>query len=98
MAGNDPADPLLSPLFARLAGLPPTLIQVGTDEILHDDALRLHAALTLAGGTVTLERWQAMIHAWQAFGPMIPEAETAIEAVGAFAAPFLRPTDGQSRD
>lgn len=83
--GRDPADPQLSPLFGRLEGLPPMLIQVGDNEILLDDAQRLHAALTAVDGIVTLERWQAMIHAWHAFRSMIPEGDAAITAIGDFA-------------
>ncbi len=79
------ADPRVSPLFADLSGLPRTLIQVGDDEILRDDATRLYERMTAAGGTVTLETWEAMVHAWHAFRAMLPEAGDAIRRAGAFA-------------
>jgi acetyl esterase/lipase len=41
LAGTDPADPLASPIFADLSGLPPLLIQAGSHEVLLDDATRL---------------------------------------------------------
>jgi alpha/beta hydrolase fold len=41
LAGRDPKTPLASPLYANLAGLPPLLLQVGSAEILLDDAVRV---------------------------------------------------------
>lgn len=78
------ADPRVSPLFADLSGLPRTLIQVGDDEILRDDATGLYERMTAAGGMVTLETWEAMVHAWHAFRAMLPEAKEAIRRAGAF--------------
>ena len=78
------ADPRVSPLFARLDGLPDTFIQVGDSEILLDDAVRLHDRLASAGVDVTLERWEMMIHAWHAFGGFIPEAKLATATAAAF--------------
>jgi acetyl esterase/lipase len=47
--------PLVSPLRADLHGLPPVLIQAGTDELLHPQALALHEALQAAGVDVRCE-------------------------------------------
>lgn len=88
---HDPRDPLLSPLFGDLAGLPPCLIQCGSDEILRDDSVRLHRALTQAGVASELEVWTKMPHAFQAFAPLIPEAVTALDRI----ASFLRATMGE---
>lgn len=80
----DPRSPLASPLFADLHGLPPLLIQVGTEEILLDDATRLAERAEAAGVEVTLEVWEGMWHIFPAFAAEIPEGQQAVEAAGAF--------------
>lgn len=82
--GLDVRNPLLSPIFGDLAGLPPTLIQCGSDEILLDDARRLHAGLTGAGVPCDLEVWPLMPHVWQAFASFLPEGRLAIRRITAF--------------
>ena len=77
-------DPRASPLFAALDGLPPVLVQIGTREILLDDARRLAARLRGAGGHVRLEEWVGMHHVWQ-HAP-IPEAGRAFAAMADFIA------------
>jgi acetyl esterase/lipase len=76
--------PLLSPLYADLRDLPPLLVQVGSDEVLLDDALGLGERARAAGVDVTVEEWPAMIHVWHWFLPMLAEAERAIGVIGAF--------------
>jgi epsilon-lactone hydrolase len=83
-AGADLGHPLISPLFADLSGLPPLLIQVGTDEILRDDSLRLAENAKGAGVDVTLDVWEGMWHVWHYFAPQLPEGVQAIEKVGEF--------------
>jgi epsilon-lactone hydrolase len=80
----DPRTPLAAPLHADLTGLPPLLVQVGTAEVLLDDATRLAARAEQAGVDVTLERWEEMIHVWQIFGGLLPEADQAIARIGEF--------------
>lgn len=82
--GADPRDPQISPLYADLCGLPPLLIQVGGDEILLDDSLRLAALAQRAGVAVTLRVWPGMWHVWQLLGRIVPEGRRAIEEIGAF--------------
>lgn len=82
--GLDPFDPLLSPLFGDLAGLPPCLIQCGGDEILLDDAVRMHAALAAAGVASEIEVWPRMPHVWQAFARFLPEGKDAIDRIARF--------------
>lgn len=65
--GLDPAQPELSPLLADLAGLPPTLIQVGTHEILFSDAERLAERMKAAGTECRLEVWEGMWHDFQMY-------------------------------
>jgi acetyl esterase/lipase len=84
LAGADPRTQLAAPLYADLRHLPPLLIQVGTAEILLDDAIRLAEKATAAGVKVTLEPWEDMIHVWQLFAPMLPEGQKAIEGIGVF--------------
>ncbi|MFV0445741.1 MAG: alpha/beta hydrolase [Planctomycetaceae bacterium] len=80
-AGRDLRLPELSPLFADLSGLPPTLIQVGSDEILLDDAIRLAEQI---GSTATLEITPDLWHVWHLFASLVPESQTAIERLGQF--------------
>jgi monoterpene epsilon-lactone hydrolase len=84
LAGQDPRTPLAAPLYAELDGLPPVLIQVGTSEVLLDDANRLAERARSADVEVTLERWEGMFHVWHWFASILPEGQEAIERVGAF--------------
>jgi acetyl esterase/lipase len=77
----DPKTPLASPVFADLAGLPPLMIQVGGDELLLDDALRLADAAEAAGVDVTVERWDGLMHVWHQMAPRLPEAEAALASL-----------------
>jgi acetyl esterase/lipase len=89
--GEDPKTPLASPVFADLSGLPPILLQVGGDELLLDDSLRLAASAEGAGVDVTVERWDGLMHVWHQMAPRLPEAEAALASaagwVRALAAP-----------
>ncbi len=82
--GGDPRNPYASPLYGDPKGLPPTLIQVGSDEILLDDSVRMAGRMRQAGCLVEIEIWQRMPHVWHAFAPVIPEARRAIAHIGAF--------------
>ena len=75
---------LVSPLYADLTGLPPLLIQVGESEVLLDDSKRLAERARRYGVNVNLEVWPEMIHVWQLFAAVLPEARGAIEHIGAF--------------
>jgi acetyl esterase/lipase len=86
LAGCDARTPLASPLFADLKGLPPLLVQVGTAEILYDDAADTAARAGRAGVDVTFEPWEDMIHVWHAFAMLLPEGQQAIDRVGAYLA------------
>jgi monoterpene epsilon-lactone hydrolase len=82
--GKDLADPLISPQFAALAGLPPLLIQVGSEETLLDDAVTLAGRAGAAGVAATLEIWPEMIHAFPMFYPRVAASRRATAAAGAF--------------
>lgn len=81
---KDPKDPLLSPLFGELDGLPPLLIQVGDAETLLDDSVRISEQAAKAGVDVTLEIWPEMPHVWHVFAPVLKESVEAIEHIGKF--------------
>ena len=85
LADNDPTHPYLSPLYADLAGLPPLFIQVGSTEVLLDDARRVAERAKAAGVAVDFEVWPKMPHVWQLFAPFIPEARRALDRAAAFA-------------
>jgi acetyl esterase/lipase len=89
---HEAREPLVSPLFADLAGLPPLRIEVGTAEVLLDDSTTLAERAAAAGVSVTLEVWPEMIHVFQAFPPeLVPEAAASIEATAAFLVAHLAP-------
>ena len=84
LAGADARAPLAAPIYADLAGLPPLLIQVGTAEVLLDDALRLAERARAAGVDVSLDVAHDMVHVWHLFQPVLDEAGEAIRRAGAF--------------
>lgn len=83
-AGDSLADPAASPLFADLSGLPPMVVQLGAREILFDDGLRLVERVLAAGGEATFAVWDEMTHWWQLFAGLVPEADAALDELGAF--------------
>ena len=85
LGAGDPRNVLASPVFAGLHGLPPLFVQVGTAEVLYDDATRIVEHAIAAEVEVTFEPWPDMIHAWHLFAALLPEAREAIENIGAFA-------------
>ena len=80
----DPRTPLAAPLYADLSGLPPLYIQVGAAETLLDDSTRIIERARKAGVEATLEVWDDMIHVFQAFAPMLPEGQQAIDKIGEY--------------
>jgi epsilon-lactone hydrolase len=77
-------DPRVSPLFAKDLALPPTLIQVGSDEVLRDDSRRLALATSAAGSRVELEEWQGMHHVFQLNTEQLASARRALDRVASF--------------
>jgi len=84
LAGADPANPLVSPLNADLAGLPPLLVQVGSAETLLDDAVRTARRAGAADVRVNLEIWPHMIHACHLWAAQLEAGRRAIASAGAF--------------
>lgn len=83
-AGKPVNDPEISPLFGDLSNLPPTLIQVSSDEMLFDDGVRYTNKAISQGSNVTLQVWPTMVHVFQGFAPDLPEANEALELIGQF--------------
>lgn len=81
--GKALTDPLLSPVYADLRDLPPLLIQVGTDEILLDDATRIADAAREFGIDVTLSIWDGMFHVFQMIS-FLPETKQALAQIAKF--------------
>jgi acetyl esterase/lipase len=84
VASGDASDPLISPIYADLSGLPPLLIQAGSHEILLNDATRLAARAAAADVSVTLEITPGAPHVFQAFAAILDEADAALTSAGAF--------------
>ena len=78
----DRTDPLLSPVFADYTSIPPLLLQVGAVEMICRDTTRVTEKARAAGVDVTEEVWDDMFHVWQAFAPMLPEGQQAIDRIG----------------
>lgn len=81
---NAVTNPLISPLYADLAGLPPILIQAAGDDTLVDDATRLYEKGKESGVDMTLEQWDEMWHVWHHFALQVPEAQEAVAKLGRF--------------
>jgi monoterpene epsilon-lactone hydrolase len=84
LGGLDPKSPLASPLYADLKGLPPLLVQVGTDEVLLSDSRRLVERAKAAGVNAVIDEWEKMQHVWQFAASFIPEGRRAIKDIGEF--------------
>ena len=83
-AGADPRNPYISPVYGEPAGLPPTLIQVGSDEILRDDSVRMMEKMRAAGCEAQLEVHERMPHVWHLYARVIPEGRRAVVRMGKF--------------
>src|SRR4051794_9433995 len=84
-AGDHPfEDPSLSPARGDLRGLPPLLVQSGTAEMLHADAVALARRARAAGVDVRLDECPRMWHVFQSAGDAFPEAGAAVQRAGAF--------------
>lgn len=84
LGSTDPKTPAASPLFGDFAGFPPVLIQVGSDEVLLDDARRVAEKARQAGVALTYQEAAGMWHVWQAFGDKLPESAQALRDAGDF--------------
>jgi epsilon-lactone hydrolase len=90
LGNTDPRDPIASPLYADLHGLPPLLIHVAADEVLLDDSTRLAERARAAGVRVELKIWPVVPHAWQLATTKIPEARASLRESGEFLQALLK--------
>jgi len=84
LGGIDPKTPLASPLYADLKGLPPLLVQVGTNEVLLSECTQMVERAKQAGVNAVLDEWEKMQHVWQFAASFIPEGRRAIARIGEF--------------
>src|SRR5689334_16974599 len=89
VAGADASDPLISPIFGDLTGLPPLLIQAGSHEILLSDALRLAARAATTDVAVTLDVTPGAPHVFQGYAALLDEAATALDRAANFVTAHL---------
>jgi monoterpene epsilon-lactone hydrolase len=83
-------NPQASPLFADLSGLPPMLIQVGSTELLLDDARRVHQKVIDSGNSSVLDVYDDVPHGWQMLDPIVPEARAALQNIARFITSHVR--------
>jgi acetyl esterase/lipase len=84
VGAREPSHPLASPVHAALAGLPPLLIQVGSREVVLDDARTIERHAREAGVPAKLDVWPGMVHVWHLFASALGEGQRAIEDLGSF--------------
>ncbi|MFW5663451.1 MAG: alpha/beta hydrolase [bacterium] len=83
--GKDSAtNPLISPLFGNLEGLPPVFINSGVDDELFDDGLKFYQKAKAAGVDVQFRAGEGMLHCYPLMAPMFPEATEAMHEIAEF--------------
>jgi acetyl esterase/lipase len=86
LRGQDPNNPLASPVQADLSGLPPALVLVSSSEVLLDDARTLAGRIAGSGGDVRLVVHEDMVHVWPLFSSFLPEGALALKQIAEFVA------------
>jgi monoterpene epsilon-lactone hydrolase len=84
VAGGNAKDPLISPVFGDLSGLPPLLIQSGSHEVLLSDSIRLAGRAAIADVPVVLEVTPGVPHVFQAYAAILDEGSAALDSAAAF--------------
>jgi acetyl esterase/lipase len=84
LGGHDPHDPVASPLYSDLAGLPPVRIHVGEDEVLLDDSLRYGERIESEGGIIQVHSWEGMTHVFPSNIALLHAAQEALDDIGDF--------------
>jgi monoterpene epsilon-lactone hydrolase len=90
VGAGDRKSELVTPFYSDFTGLPPTLVQVGSWEILRDDSVTVVERLKAAGVSAELKVFDGMVHSWQLFAPMLDEGMQSIEEAGSFLREHLR--------
>ena len=94
VGGADPRDPLISPMFGKLAGLPPMLIQMGTADLLYPDCVRFRDKCAQAGVDVQYEEYPEAFHDFMMLS-VLPEAKRAIKSQVRFLSAHSAYDDGE---
>jgi epsilon-lactone hydrolase len=84
LSGHDPYDPLASPVYADLRGLPLLLVLASETEALRDDARRIVARVAACAGRAELHEYPGMCHAWPLFASFLPDGQRAIIEIAGF--------------
>lgn len=92
---HEPTDPLVSPLFGDLTGLPPLFVTASQGEVLLSDATRLAERAERAGLDVTLRIVEDSVHVYPIF-PFLPETQTTMQELAVWARRNLRRNDMKS--
>ncbi|MFM0168578.1 alpha/beta hydrolase fold domain-containing protein [Paraburkholderia sediminicola] len=87
--GHEPTDPMVSPLFADLADLPPVFISAVEGEVLESDTTRFAERAKAAGANVTLKMVADSVHVFTLF-PFLPETAETLEAIGQWSRRLLQ--------
>jgi epsilon-lactone hydrolase len=89
LGAGDPKDPLASPLYADLSGLPPTYVQVGSDETLLGESVRFGEAARAAGVDIRVDVFPGQQHTFQMAAGHVPESDDAIAGFAEWVRPRL---------
>jgi acetyl esterase/lipase len=81
--GEEPCDPLVSPIHADLRNLPPIYVQAGQREVLRDSIIAFSDRAQSLGADVTLDLWDDMNHCFQCFGDYAVQSREALAKIGA---------------
>jgi acetyl esterase/lipase len=81
---KSPSNPVISPVYGDLGGLPPTLVHASEAEMLFGDGLRYVNRAVTAGSPARLQSWTHMVHVWHMFYPQLTEAREAWDEIGKF--------------
>lgn len=84
LGGGDPTDPGFAPLLGDLSGLPPTIVHVGTTEVLYPQVVDLVERMRQAGTPVTFTEYPKLWHVAHLQASFVKEAADAVREVGAF--------------
>jgi salicylate hydroxylase len=87
--GHEPTDPMVSPLFADLADLPPVFLSAVEGEVLESDTTRFAERAKTAGANVTLKMVADSVHVFTLF-PFLPETSETLEEIGKWSRQLLR--------
>lgn len=80
--GVDLRDPYLSPIYADFSGIAPMYIVASRHELIYDDSTRLADKADKDGVEVTFDTYPHVIHVWQTFDMLLPEARQSIKEIG----------------